>query len=103
MGKVADQGRRNCPLCLAFNKQESSDSSKDCNGCPVKLHTKRKYCEDTPYTAWERIVKKFPNYVPYNGYDYKIPENDVTTKEARNIAFEELDFLKMIRDNVKNK
>lgn len=49
-----------CALCLEF--RYIGDYWSSCLECPVKMYTRRKHCEKTPYyaylTAWDRGFKK---------------------------------------------
>jgi len=69
----ADLGTRNCALCAVYY-------TEDCKGCPVKEHSGRPDCRDTPYSDWKSQNCRYT----YN----------LLTKE---IATRELEFLKSLR------
>lgn len=43
--------RLNCPLCRLFNDEQGAGYSeiRCCNGCPIRIATGRRFCNETPY------------------------------------------------------
>jgi hypothetical protein len=56
-GTGADYGPNNCPLCKMFRKSRGEWWDMTCDGCPVKAHTGKDGCEDTPYDSFEGSYK----------------------------------------------
>jgi len=83
-GTGVDGGSDNCPLCQMF-------ISRECLGCPVAEVTHRIDCDGSPYMAAARLMEKVdPDQVPFH------PRRAVT-KEAKELAQAELDFLISLR------
>jgi hypothetical protein len=40
-------GADSCPLCQVYHERFTKNS--DCNGCPIKEHTGKHFCQDTVY------------------------------------------------------
>jgi len=74
-GVGEDEGRYNCALCYVYY-------DKDCKGCPVKERTGHDSCDGTPYRAWGRCRRE---HLMEKG------------NPCREIALQELDFLKSLR------
>lgn len=66
-------GPSNCPLCELFYWY------KGCEGCPIRTHTKKRACRDTPIDEWEE----------------REIEQAVTAEDAA-LAQKEIDFLKSL-------
>lgn len=49
-GTGVDHATDNCPLCAVFHVRCYGDAC--CVGCPVREHTDKMYCMDTPFRAW---------------------------------------------------
>lgn len=47
MNGARENSRLDCPLCSRFN----TDTSIDCEGCPIKRYTGREFCQGTPYSS----------------------------------------------------
>ena len=76
---------KDCPLCelffpLATLKDQNTDESKDCVGCPIFENTRTKYCQDTPYSD------------AYDAWDYSGPGSDA----FRDYAWNMLEFLESL-------
>jgi hypothetical protein len=78
-----------CHLCRMYHEEFTGYEGVTCKGCPVAEKTGRPYCEGSPYEEW-------------SNYDY---ENDmsgkVTDDRSRELAIEELEFLKSLLPNEK--
>lgn len=74
LGKIEDNGSRNCPLCEKFY-------SEDCNGCPVKEKTNKTLCSDSPYQDW--------------GGNKKVNSENIY------LAYKELEFLRNLYKEIK--
>ena len=80
--KVEDTGvaASDCALCIKFFDDGL------CNGCPVKQHTSRVRCKETPfYRAWIAENNWFVN-----------PGSEKAAAAFKAAAQEELDFLKSL-------
>ena len=83
-----DRGTTDCALCQLYHVPKHS--IEYCIGCPVYQHTGETWCRSTPYEQWSRIVK--------GGYNAS-SLNDLSGEKlniAKEIAIDELNFLKMI-------
>ena len=71
-----------CKLCNLFlGADKPNTSHKDCEDCPIKIYTERKYCNGTPYNEAQRaFVLK-----------------DQEPKAWNHTATKEIEFLEMIR------
>ena len=78
-GSGADFGPSNCPLCKLFWKSVTARPSPYCTGCPVAEKTGEFACRSTPYEEWEGLS-----------------DNKVVDDRSREIAIEELNFLKSL-------
>lgn len=76
-GNIDKLGPEDCPLCKLFWKG-------GCIGCPVYDYTNEVYCGGTPYDFFQYVQPDSPT-----------PE---TTKEIKEHAQLELDFLKSLRE-----
>jgi hypothetical protein len=54
-GIGSDAGLYDCPLCALFHprRRPEATSGAPCDGCPVKQHTGKSYCEGSPYDHWD--------------------------------------------------
>jgi len=71
-GTGKDEGPENCPLCQLFYTPQTL---YDCEGCPVREKTGKRYCEGSPYQAWS--------------------DNEDASKNTE-LALNELNFLKSL-------
>jgi hypothetical protein len=58
-GTGFDLGIHDCPLCKEYHIE-------NCIGCPIKELTGTPYCQETPYTHWCRLTRKYGSYVVRN-------------------------------------
>lgn len=47
-----DEGSENCALCTKF-LHGRPPTYVQCGGCPVAVRTKQRYCDGSPYRAWD--------------------------------------------------
>lgn len=75
-----------CPLCNLF-------WDLDCIGCPVKDHTGKPYCDDSPYNKAEKARDK------WNLAMDELPDDEVAAlaDHARKAAAAEVEFLESLR------
>ena len=82
-GSGLEQGAANCPLCVKHLR-----SAGGCTECVIGQHTSRTSCYATPYEAWDNHQQ--------NVHDQWI-NRSIQCPTCREIAQEELDFLKSLR------
>lgn len=81
-----EHGRSNCPLCMEYNNKSDSRWSTSCNGCPIKMKTKYRHCNETPY------------------YSYLYTKRGSGLGETLQSAIKrELEFLKSVRRDLKRR
>ena len=80
-----DWGNINCALCKAYYHNNCAD-------CPIKKHTKLLWCTGTPYEKWHNHQK-----TEHDNLVYK-----VSCDVCNDIVNEEIEFLLLIKEEVKN-
>ena len=86
-GKDVDNATEDCPLCQLF-------WDEDCESCPVCKKTGRNECSNTPYVKWRlHHIEKHYGYTPLRN----------ECPECKEIAIEELNFLKSLLPKTKTK
>ena len=83
VGGNIDHGIRNCPLCKIFYSEFKRKGC--CDGCPVRDHTGKKYCIDSPYERW---IAHHDEDLDHDSDEYQI-ECD----ECKSLAQQEVEFL----------
>jgi hypothetical protein len=78
-GTESDEGSDNCALCYLFVREA-------CIGCPVREYTGYKFCDESPYDEWRDLE-----------CDTIYNTNGNIDKEAVNAAYNEAQFLKMLK------
>jgi hypothetical protein len=90
-GIGADMGMDNCCLCQEFCTPREV-FMYPCDACPVYMVTGELYCGGTPYYRWAVHQDYCHNNQPgFPGFQPLCPE-------CRQIAQEEVDFLKSLRE-----
>lgn len=72
--KLPKIGADHCPCCKVF-------CASLCTYCPIKEHTGRQGCVDTPYDLVDRLVNNFPQYPDAEHW------NNLTTAVGEEIKF----------------
>jgi hypothetical protein len=81
---VGERGVSDCALCMKFKDSQ-------CEGCPVKNRTGLKSCRKTPYPLWE---------IHHHSIHKNQEPKNVKCGTCKNLALQELDFLKSLRKEV---
>lgn len=89
VGKGVDAGRSNCPLCKRYNRfhKHPHPNEIECDGCPIFVSTRCRYCEYTPYSEWCLHQDVVHNCEP--PYTVQCPT-------CKSLAGQELAFLKKV-------
>lgn len=88
-GKLGDYGNENCDLCKKFWSWEGGiHGTAFCNTeCPIKIKTGKDTCSGTPHIVW-------CEYLTEN--KYQIHHNKVFDEKSKQLALDELNFLKSL-------
>lgn len=89
IGRGADEGSRNCPLCQMFIARYDDDG-RVCSGCPVRRSTGKVECQGTPYVAWRSL------HLSRGPISRRSTPFRAETDEQRAAALEEMRYLESL-------
>ena len=86
-GNEEDDGIANCPLCTLFH-------AGACKKCPVQLTTKAFGCGASPHEKWMKHQEEV---------HWLLPKRRAACRECQDLAQQEVDFLKSLREPEESK